>query len=624
MSLLEIFDPKASPRPIGIDLGTTNSLVACIRNGRPEVLSDCDGESLLPSVVEYALDGSVAHVGAIASAHAVERPKQTIVSVKRMMGLGGNDPKLKTLGPYEFLPVAEGASNVVSIRVGENATRTAVEVSAEILRALKARAEDEIGSVGGVVITVPAYFDDAQRQATKDAGKLAGLEVLRLINEPTAAALAYGLETKKNGTFAVYDFGGGTFDITILLLEDGVFQVRSTGGDSALGGDDMDRLVVAAWCKQVGWGDVVPPSTMRLLLEQAKRAKHALSTELQVEVDVPVPTGGSAIVSLTRETFDAWMLPLLDRTGAACKRALRDAGLKREELDGVLLVGGSTRVPCVRSYVKELFAKEPLSDLDPEQVVALGAALQADMLAGNSTGETALLLDVIPLSLGIEVGGGVVDKVLPRNSTVPTEARATYTTQEDQQTGFLLHVVQGERELAKDCRSLARFTLKGIPPMAAGLAKLEISFHVDADGLLRVSAKEITTGIEQSVEVKPSYGLTDEDVESMLLESIDHGESDLFLRKLYESRMDAARILRGTEKAVQDDRALLSEKEASDIERASNALRKAIEGDDAYEIQKQVDALDITTRDFAKRRMDRAIGRAVAGKTVDDIAGPVR
>jgi molecular chaperone DnaK (HSP70) len=534
--LFEIFDPKARPRPIGIDLGTTHSLVACVRNERPEAISDCDNEVLLPSVVAYLREGVI--VGRDAKKKAALHPRETIVSVKRFMGRGANDPETRALGPYLFEDAKEGEANVVRFRIGDRSV-TPVEVSAEILRTLKRLAEDELLAVGGAVITVPAYFDDAQRQATKDAGKLAGLEVLRLLNEPTAAALAYGLEKKKNGHFAVYDLGGGTFDITILFLEDGVFQVKSTGGDSALGGDDMDRLIAEKLFAQ---------------------------------------------------------------------------------LDGVILVGGSTRVLAVRAYVKKIFGMEPLVDIDPDRVVALGAAIQADLLAGDGQRDDVLLLDVLPLSLGIEVGGGVVDKILPRNVTIPTGARATYTTQEDNQTGFEIHVVQGERELAVDGRSLARFTLKGIPRMAAGMAKLEVAFNVDADGLLSVVAKETTTGIEQTVSVKPTFGLDDEAVEKMLIDALDHGEDDLKKRRVAENRVEAERILAVTAKAMVADAALLISGEKEAISKAMSALSEAAKGSDATKMHTLVEALDAASKEFATRRMNRAIARAIEGRKVSDIA----
>ncbi len=597
MALLEIFDPKAPPRPIGIDLGTTHSLVAYVSDGRPVVIKDCDQEVLLPSVVAYG-DEVAPTVGRLARAGAAARPRDTIVSVKRFMGRGGDDPETRRLGPYEFVPAGEGEPNVVRFRV-KGGVVTPVEVSAQILRTLKGWAEDELRSVGGAVITVPAYFDDAQRQATKDAGRLAGLEVLRLLNEPTAAALAYGLEKNRAGTFAVYDLGGGTFDITILSLEDGIFQVRSTGGDSALGGDDMDRALAEVLLERAGLKDqsAQTPTLVRHALDVARAAKHGL---------------------------DRLIRPLLERTGAACRRALKDAGLTAGALDGVILVGGSTRVPAVRRYVREIFGREPLADIDPDQVVALGAAIQADLLAGSGDRPDVLLLDVLPLSLGIEVGGGVVDKILPRNTTIPTAARATYTTQEDKQTGFVIHVLQGERELATDCRSLARFTLKGIPPMAAGMAKLEVTFNVDADGLLAVHARELTTGVEQTVSVKPSYGLDDEAVERMLLEALDHGEEDLQNRRLAEERVEAMRIGSATRKALEADSALLEPGDHDSIARAIDALDAAAGGTDPSRIHALIEALDVASKEFATRRMNRAIARAIEGKRVDDVLSPVR
>jgi molecular chaperone HscA len=620
MTLFEIFDPKAPPRPIGIDLGTTNSLVAYVKNERPVAIADCDLQVLVPSVVAYLPQGDVV-VGRRAAELASEHPRDTIVSAKRFMGRGADDPETRRLGPYEFASAKAGESNTVRFLVARGRVVTPVEVSAEILRALKAQAEDELRSVGGAVITVPAYFDDAQRQATKDAARLAGLEVLRLIAEPTAAALAYGLEKKQNGTFAVYDLGGGTFDVTILLLDDGVFQVRSTGGDSQLGGDDMDRELAHELLGNLGFDEKrQTPQLVRLALDEARKAKHALTERESIDAEVP----GERRVHVTRSRFEELIRPLLERTGVCCRRALKDAGLTPRQLDGVILVGGATRVPSVRKYVAELFEREPLGDIDPDQVVALGAAVQADLLAGEGRGEDILLLDVTPLSLGIEVGGGVVDKLLPRNSTIPCAARATYTTQEDNQTGFEIHVVQGEREMVADDRSLARFTLKGIPPMPAGMARLEVTFHVDADGLLSVHAKELTTGIEQTVSVKPTYGLDDAAVEQMLLESLDHGEEDLKTRRLAENRVEARRILTATRKALAADADLLEPGERESIEKGCAALDEAVRGDDPSLVHARIEALDEATGAFAARRMNRAIARAIEGRRVELVEDRVK
>ncbi len=613
MALFEIFDPKSPPRPIGIDLGTTNSLVAYVKNERPVAIADCDLQVLVPSVVTYLSDRRVI-VGRAALDLASEHPRDTIVSAKRFMGRGADDPETRRLGPYAFVDPKPGEPNTVRFRVAGDREVTPVEVSAEILRLLKSQAEDQLRSVGGAVITVPAYFDDAQRQATKDAARLAGLEVLRLISEPTAAALAYGLEKKTNGTFAVYDLGGGTFDVTVLVLDDGVFQVRSTGGDSQLGGDDMDRALAHDLLAQLGFEETrQTPQLVRLVLDEARKAKHALTERTSVQAEVR----GQRSVTITRARFEELIRPLLERTGIASRRALKDAGVKPQELDGVILVGGATRVPAVRKYVAELFGQQALGDIDPDQVVALGAAVQADLLAGEGRSEDVLLLDVTPLSLGIEVGGGVVDKLLPRNSTIPCSVRATYTTQEDNQTGFEIHVLQGEREMVPDNRSLARFTLKGIPPMPAGMARLEVSLHVDADGLLSVHAKEVTTGIEQTVSVKPSYGLDDAAVEQMLLDAFDHGEGDLMTRRLAENRVEASRILAATGKGLSADADLLEVGEREGIERACAALSAAVDGRDPSSIHACIESLDEATKAFAGRRMNRAIARAIEGRRVE-------
>jgi molecular chaperone HscA len=609
-------------RAVGIDLGTTNSLVAVVQRGQPTCLRDQHG-SLLPSVVHYSADGGVV-VGQAARGLAAQAPQDTIASVKRFMGRGSHDAEAtRRLTPYEFAP---GADAVVrfSLLGGQRAV-TPVEVSAEILRVLKARAEAALGgALDGAVITVPAYFDDGQRQATRDAGRLAGLEVMRLLNEPTAAALAYGLDKQAQGTFAVFDLGGGTFDISILKLEGGVFEVKSTGGDSALGGDDFDRALAAHLLQQMGLPEDAAGDRYltRRVLDAARDVKEALTKLSATEVAIERRSGDIWRGRLTREELDAVVKPVLDRCELPVRRALRDAGLEAKALSGVILVGGATRMPIVRRLVASIFGREPLADIDPDEVVALGAAVQADLLAGNVR-KDVVLMDVVPLSLGLEMMGGVAEKLIHRNTTVPCGAVQTFTTYADNQTGFDLHVVQGERELVADCRSLARFKLTGIPPMPAGMARLQVTFLVDADGLLSVSAREETTGKESSIRVKPSYGLTDDEVERMIRDSFAHAEQDVSERLLVVERVEADRILQATRAALAASADLLVEGERPAIEAAMGALETSKAGRDHLAIRAAIQALDAVSKDFATRRMNQALQQGLRGQDIGAVENKV-
>jgi molecular chaperone HscA len=607
-------------RAVGIDLGTTNSLVAAVLGGQPTCLRDGDG-SIVPSVVHYAADGSVV-VGAAAQRLAAAHPHDTISSVKRFMGRGPQDAEAtRKLTPYRFAP---GSDGVVRFAVAGHAV-TPIEVSAEILRVLKARAEEELGGpLEGAVITVPAYFDDGQRQATRDAGRLAGLEVLRLVNEPTAAALAYGLDKQAEGTFAVFDLGGGTFDISILKLEGGVFEVKATGGDSALGGDDFDRAIAGHLLRELGLPEDAGGDRFlaRRVLDAARAAKEALSDLETVTVPVQKPDGSRVTVPLARPQIEALVRPVLDRCAGPVRRAIKDAGLTAAQLSGVILVGGATRMPLVRRFVHELFGRDPLADIDPDEVVALGAAIQADLLAGGGR-EDVVLMDVVPLSLGLEMMGGVAEKLIHRNTTVPCGANQTFTTYADNQTGFDLHVVQGERELVADCRSLARFKLTGIPPMPAGMARLEVTFMVDADGILRVSAREETTGKETSIDVKPSYGLTDDQVEQMLLDSYAHGAADVKARAVAEQRVEADRILAATHAAMAASPELLTDEDRAAIAGAEDILAAAKAGEDHLAIRAAVEGLDAASKPFAQRRMDRALESGLRGRQVSEVESKV-
>jgi len=620
MSLLQISEPGESEakaackkRVVGIDLGTTNSLVAHVADAETSILRSEDGSALVPSVVHYPEAGDPV-VGAAAQAQAADHPERTLSSVKRLVGRSLADVEaIRALVPYELV---DDDGRMVRIRLGEREV-TPIETSAEILKSLLQRAELALGGAAeGAVITVPAYFDDAQRQATRDAGRLAGVEVLRLLAEPTAAALAYGLDRNQEGTYAVYDLGGGTFDISILKLVDGVFEVKATGGDSALGGDDFDREVAGRMLAEAGL-ESPDRSTVRRAIDAARALKEQLSDGESAAFRLDLADGGAFERQVTRAEFAEWIRPQLEITAKASRRALKDAELTADALDGVILVGGSTRSPAVQAFVAETFGREPLCDLDPEFVVAMGAAAQADMLAGGES--QILLLDVIPLSLGIETMGGVVEKLVHRNSTIPTGAKQTFTTYADNQTGFDIHIVQGERETVDGCRSLARFFLKGIPPMPAGMARIEITFVIDADGILQVGAREELTGIENSIEVKPSYGLTDEEVEQMLIDSFDHAEEDLAARNLQIERVEAERILSATRVAMEADPELLDDEVRVATETAMAELEELARGTDHLAIRNAVEALDLASKPFAEKRMNRAIALAMQGKTVSDV-----